>query len=281
MTHVLSPDAQRAETWHARLALRYRADGERTTVAREFRGPLQVQKALYPEGPRVCHSIVVHPPGGIAGGDELDIDVAVERGAQALITTPGATRWYKANGRTARQHVGLRVAGALEWLPQEAIVFDAARVSSSIDIDVAAGAATIGWDIVALGRAAAGETFSEGVFAQSIRLREDGVLRWHERTRLTGNDPLLHSPVGLDDRHVFACLWAVGAEPAWSDETVDELRAALADGPVLTCLTPRLLVARTVATSTRVARTRMEAAWSALRPRVLGLAAQPPRLWAM
>jgi urease accessory protein len=306
LAHALCPEvaglqaSPRGEAWHASLALSYRASDGRTTLARAHRGPLQVQKALYPEGPRVCHSIVVHPPGGIAGGDALDIDVAVDPGAHALITTPGATRWYKANGRTARQQVRLCVAGTLEWLPQETIVFDAAHIESAIDIDAARGAATLGWDIVALGRAAAGETFADGVFAQSIRLRDGGVLCWHERTRITGGDALLASPVGLDGCHVFGCLWALAAGPIWDDERMDALRAELggpADdtpggsavggrrepraGAALTRLTPRLLVARVLAGSTRLARAQMEAAWAALRPHVVGLPARAPRLWAL
>lgn len=239
-----------------------------------------MQKALYPEGPQVCHAVIVHPPGGIAGGDALDIAVAVERDAHALVTTPGATRWYRANGRCARQHVHLQVDGRLEWLPQETIVFAEAHAASKIDIDVADGAATIGWDVIALGRAASGETFRAGLFQQSIRLREAGVLRWHERTRIAGDDPLLVSPVGLAGRHVFGCLWAVAANQTWTDDAVERIRVTLGNTPAITRLSPRLLVARTVAASTPAARAQMQAAWSALRPLVFGIGAQPPRLWA-
>ena len=78
------------DTWRAELALDYRLQDGRTVLARRHRGPLQVQKALYPEGQGLCHTLLIHPPGGIAGGDSLSIDVAVQSGAQALITTPGA-----------------------------------------------------------------------------------------------------------------------------------------------------------------------------------------------
>ena len=170
-----------------------------------------MQKALYPEGDAVCHAVVIHPPGGIAGGDALELNVTVEPGAHALITTPGAAKWYKANGRVASQHVRLAVDGVLEWLPQEAIVFDAAEVRSSIDIDLAADATMIGWDIVALGRRAAGERYSRGCFAQTIRLSIGGELTWIERTRIAGGDALLDAPVGLAGHHVFGCLWAAGS----------------------------------------------------------------------
>src|SRR5580692_5094810 len=88
--------------WHAELALAYESDGERTALTRRRHvGPLRVQKPLYPEGPEVCHTIIVHPPGGIAGGDHLDISLGAGANSHVLVTTPGAAKWYKANGRQA------------------------------------------------------------------------------------------------------------------------------------------------------------------------------------
>jgi urease accessory protein len=267
--------------WHASLALRVCAAGGRSRLDAAHRGPLRVQKALYPEGPSPCHAIVLHPPGGIAGGDALEIAVDVSAGAHALVTTPGAAKWYKANGRRASQDVRLAVAGALEWLPQEAIIFDAAAARSTIDIELADGASMIGWDIVAVGRAAAGERFAHGDFSQTIRLRIGGDLVWVERTRLVGGDALLDSPIGLAGRHVFGCLWATG--PQVDDATLERARAAL-DGhgtaTPLTRLAPRLLVARASAGGTPAVRAALAAAWAALRPLVLHRSAVPPRLWA-
>lgn len=264
-------------TWHASLALDFRPEGEKTVLSRRHAGPLQVQKPLYPEGPAVCHALMIHPPGGIAGGDALCIDITAQAASHAVITTPGATKWYKANGRSAVQRVNLRVNGCLEWLPQEAIVFDQAQVDSQIDIELAPGAAMLGWDIVALGRAAAGETFRHGRFAQRIALRQQGALTWLERTRLDGDDGLLQSPVGLNGRHVFGCLWAAG--PALNDALFDTLREQHPTVP-LTRLTPQLWVARVLTDSTRLARQHLQALWCALRPQVLQRAAVAPRIWA-
>lgn len=263
--------------WHASLALRFGSEGGRTRVASHHRGPLRIQKSLHPEGPEPCHAVVLHPPGGIAGGDHLQIDVQVDAHAQAFVTTPGATRWYKANGRSAAQQIALAVDGTLEWLPQEAIVFDHARVDSTITISLAADARMIGWDIVALGRRAAGERFAQGEFSQQIRLSVGGALQWVERTRIAGGDPLLESPVGLDGRHVFGCLWAVSD---WDDDAFETLRAQLTDVAPLTRVSPRVAVARVLAASTEEARTALEAAWRALRPHVMRRDAHRPRLWA-
>lgn len=264
--------------WNAELELHYRRAGGRTTLAQRHRGPLQVQKALYPEGDSTCHTVVVHPPGGIAGGDALTIDVATAPGAHALITTPGAAKWYKANGRPASQRVHLRIEGALEWLPQEAIVFDAADARSELRIDLGADAAMLGWDIVALGRIASGERFARGAFAQTIRVHEQGQLQWLERTRLAGDDALLDSPVGLRGARVFGCFWAYG--PRWSDAQLEALRHT-DDRALLTRLSPRLLVARALCHTTAAVRAALEQLWTRVRPLVFdGLAPVRPRIWA-
>lgn len=268
-----------SSSWNASLSLRYTAEHGRTIVARRHEGPLQVQKALYPEGDAVCHTIVVHPPGGIAGGDALTIETACAAGAHALVTTPGATRWYKADGRKARQVVKLAVAGNLEWLPQETLVFDQARVDSSIDIAITEDAALIGWDVVALGRTASGESLREGEFAQTIRLAADGRLLWSERTRVTGGDALLDSPVGLAGQPVFGCLWAHG--PAWTDATIETLRDALPGATAITRLAPRLLLARALGSTTAVVRNALEEVWRRTRPLVFGgRSAVAPRIWS-
>lgn len=269
-------------TWHARLSLDYRSDSGRTVLARTHEGPLVVQKALYPEGPQLCHTLIVHPPGGIAGGDDLKIEARIAPEAQALITTPGATKWYKANGQVAGQSIRLAVDGQCEWLPQETIVFNHARVRSSIDMHLGSGGRMVGWDIVALGRAAAGETFDDGAFAQTIRLTDEhdgGRLQWVERTRLTGGDALLHSPIGLAGQHVFGCLWAAGH--AWRDSEVEAVRDALpAHAAPITRAAPRLLLARVLAASTPAARSALQAVWAAVRPLLFNRTAQPPRIWA-
>lgn len=266
-------------SWNASLDLRFAAAGDRTVVARRHAGPLQVQKALYPEGGAVCHAIVVHPPGGIAGGDTLSVQVHCGPRAHAVLTTPGATRWYKANGGRATQAVRLEIEGGLEWLPQESIVFDQAVVGSTLDITVAGAAATIGWDVVALGRTAAGERFCAGEFAQTIRLTADGELLWSERTRLCGADALLDSPVGLGGRPVFGCLWAYG--PLWSEQQLATLRAELPPASGVTRLAPRLVVARVLAATSAAAREVLQAIWQRARPLVFaGRIAVAPRIWA-
>ena len=126
-------------SWKARLALGFSLwrIGRPYCAGRSHDGPLVVQKPLYPEGPRVCHAIVVHPPGGIAGGDELTLGREGQDGASALLTTPGATKWYRSAGAWAKQSLAFGVRGLLEWLPQETIVFDGALAQASCEVDLA------------------------------------------------------------------------------------------------------------------------------------------------
>ena len=80
--------------WHARLALDYTHASGRSVARFRHEGPLRILQSLYPEGDAVCHNVIVHPPGGLVGGDVLDIGVQVGAGAHALVSTPGATRFY-------------------------------------------------------------------------------------------------------------------------------------------------------------------------------------------
>lgn len=145
-------------SWHAQLALQYRQHAGKTSVHFSHDGPLRILKSLYPEGPGICHNVLVHPPGGLVGGDVLDISVDVAAGAHALVTTPGATRFYKSNGQPALQRTRLQLqAGArLEWLPLEAIAYNACDAANELQMELAPGAELLTWDITALGLPLAG-----------------------------------------------------------------------------------------------------------------------------
>ncbi|QQZ42736.1 urease accessory protein UreD [Pseudomonas sp. SK3(2021)] len=266
-------------SWHAELELGYARFGDSTRpVQRRHKGPLRVQKHLYAEGPEVCQHIIVHPPGGIAGGDRLQIRASVDNDAWAQLTSPGAAKWYRATGpacQTLELHVA---AGAtLEWLPQETIVFSAAQAELSTRIELQGDARLFYWDVVALGRPASDERFDLGHFQSHLDIRRDGQLLWHERQRIAGGDGLLDSPIGLDGQPVFATLLATGEIDSPLLERCRALPHAVRGD--LTQL-PGLLVARCLASEALLARAWLIDLWRLLRPALLGREALPPRIWS-
>lgn len=289
-----------AAGWQALLDLRFEQRAAQGTVLAQARhsGPLRVQKPLYPEGPGICHTVLLHPPGGVAGGDQLQIDVSVAAGAHALLTTPGATRWYKSQGRPAAQRVRLQVAegATLEWLPQENMLFAGADATLALDLDLAPGARAIGWDAVVLGRYGAGEQWQgsgpRGAARLCLhnRLRYAGRPLWLEQGELHSTNALLDSPVAWAGFPIQAGLWAVApdGDAAWAplNEALaaalpwnDEVRAGASLLPGQGG-TPSLLLLRVLARRMPAARTVLHEAWRLLRPALLGLPARPPRLWA-
>jgi len=263
--------------WRARLDLGFARIGERTRLVDcVHQGPLRVQKTFYPEGPEVCQAIVVHPPGGVVGGDQLDLRVGLDQAAQVLLTTPGATKWYRANGRVAQQWVKLDLAAqaSLEWLPQETIFYDAAEVQLTHTVTLAAGARYIGCEILCFGRRACGEVFGHGHIRQSTRIIQEGRLIWWEQGTLAGGSAALASPLGLQGKTVCATLLAVG-EPV-SPALLADLRREVRVG--ITQL-QSLVVARYLGDSSEEARHCMMLVWQQLRPMLLGRTGIKVRSW--
>jgi urease accessory protein len=261
-------------SWKARLALRFEARGARSILAdRRMDGPLVVQKALHPEGDAVCHAIVVHPPGGIAGGDELALSCDATPGAHALLTTPGAGKWYRSSGAPASQRLHMRVGGTLEWLPRETIVFDGAVAALESEVELGPTGRYIGWEVVCLGRTVSGERFTRGSLRLASRVSRVGKPLWSERGRIRGDDALLRSPAGLDGRRVFGTLVAT------LDGDAAALVASCRAHAAVTHL-PGLLVARYLGDSTEEAFERFTRLWALLRPAVAGRDAVAPRIWS-
>jgi urease accessory protein len=273
-------------TWHGRLALHYTSEGERTAAHDRHEGPLRVLKALYPEGPTICHHVLVHPPGGIVGGDVLDIEARLDAGTHVLITTPGATRFYRSSGALASQRAVLRVAtGArLEWLPLETIAYSGCLAENRLQLELAEGAEAIGWDVLALGLPAAGEAFVAGHFLQHLELPG----RWLERGGIAASDArLLDSPLGLAGERVLATLWfACGStlDAARADGLLDAARALTTASPLVArCGVTRaqagVIVLRALAPRVEPVMALLQQVRAAWRGLAWRLDANPPRVW--
>jgi urease accessory protein len=259
-------------SWKADLRLRFaRREAATVLVEKRFDGPLVVQKSFDPED-GVCHAIVVHPPGGIAGGDELSLTAAVDPGAHALLTTPGAGKWYRSAGALAAQRLRFDVAGTLEWLPRETIVFDGALARLDSEIELTGDGAYIGWEIACLGRSGVA-SFTRGSLRLATRVRRDGRLLWTERGHIAGGGQLLASPAGLAGHGIVGTMIATLAAPA------RDLVAACREHASVTHL-PGLLVARYLGDSSEEAFERFTRVWALARPEIARREAVAPRIWS-
>ena len=272
--------------WTGHLQLDYRLKDGRTTALDRHEGPLRVLQRLYPEGDAVCHHVLVHPPGGVVGGDELALDMTLAAGSHAVITTPGATRFYRSAGPLAQQSVQATLAdGArLEWLPLESIAYPGCAALNRLQFDLSPSAQMIGWDVLALGLPAAGRHFERGHFTQHLAL--PGV--WLERGRIDGADRLLReSPLGLAGHSVLATLWlasgaALGRVP--TETLIDSARAlmdtsALAASAGVSAPHARVIVLRALAHQVEPAMALLRAVWAEWRSLQWGLTPCPPRVW--
>ena len=277
--HLVVPPRQQG--WHAALSLAYARRGERSVLVRRSHvGPLVVQRPLYPEGDAVCHTILVHPPAGIAGGDSLQVTVRVEDGAHALLTTPGAGKWYRSAGAPGSlvQRIAVAAGGVCEWLPQESIVQDGALGELATEVSLQGDACFIGSEMLCFGRTASGERFGRGEMAMRTRIERDDRPLWLERGVLRGGDALLGAAVGLQGQPVSGSF--VVASPRCNADLLAAWRdivPAAGEGGVT--LLPGLLMARWLGPACEPGREWFARLWASVRPAVAGRAAQTPRIW--
>jgi len=276
--------------WQGSLALAYRRDeihgAARTVVRDRHDGPLRVLASLYPEAPAVCHNVLVHPPGGLVGGDVLGIDVTLAPGTHALITTPGATRFYRSTGATATQrlHATLDEGARLEWLPLETLAYSGCIAENAMRFELAPGAEMMGWDVLALGLPASDQAFVRGRFTQSIELPG----RWLERGAIDAHDTrLLDSPLGWAGQRVMGTLWFAAGSALTAlrrDALLEAARAAVGDDALqasagVTAVHDGIVVLRVLAPRVEPAMALLIRVWSAWREFAWQLPACTPRVW--
>lgn len=282
------PPASAGGGWQARLALQYRSEDGRCAVDFRHEGPLRVLQTLYPEGPAVAHNVLVHPPGGIVGGDVLDIAIRAGAGSHGLVTTPGATRFYRSAGQPAVQRAAITLdAGArFEWLPLEAICYSGCLAQNRLTLDLADGAEMIGWDVTALGLPAAQLAFERGSLLQHLELRG----RWLERARIAAGDArLLDGPLGLAGQRCFGTLFFAAGSPLprarreQALQVANEVLAAHRGSAVAgaTAAAPEVIVIRVLAPLVEPALALLKAVRAAWRPVLWALRATVPRSWAL
>jgi urease accessory protein len=242
-----------------------------------------VQSPFHPEGDGTAHVYILHPPGGVAGGDSLEIVCHVEAGARALLTTPGATKFYRSGGGASRQSTTIDVGrrGICEHLPQETIVFDGADASIETRVDLAPDATYVGWEFTSLGRPAAGEAFSKGSMRQRVQVVRDGRPIWYDRLALTGGSPLSAASFAFAAKPIFGVMIYAGP---MIEDLADRIRAATgplaAVGAFAASQLEDVVACRYLGASMSEAKGLFLRAWEVLREVGMGKPAIRPRIWS-
>jgi urease accessory protein len=268
--------------WQASLGLRFaERQGETVLVDRRHHGPLRVQRPFYPESRRVCHVYLIHPPGGLVSGDRVDVDVQVDSGAWGLVTTPGASQYYRSDGQhsvTQRQRIQVAERATMEWLPQETILFDGAQADMLTRVDLHAGASFIGWDVTCLGRPASGEYLQQCNIRQRFEVWQNNRPLWLERTRYCSGTDVFSTAWGLRNYTVVGSLICT-----YSDTSlVEAVRTNVTVEQGALFSVSQLyggIVCRYLGHHAEQAQTSLQTAWQILRPAVLGEKAVAPRIW--
>lgn len=274
--------------WHAQLALNYTLERGRTVARCAHEGPLRILQSAWPEGDAICHNVLVHPPGGLVGGDTLEVAVHAASGTHGLVTTPGASRFYRSEGAPARQDVSLRVAAGarLEWLPLEAIYYSGCDAANRLHVRLDAGAQLLAWDVAALGLPHAGQPFARGRVLQHLEVEG----QWLERGRIAADDgALMDGPLGLAGHRCLASLFFAAGEDisrARREQLLDAARAVIDAHPLAptagaTAPGPRIVVLRVLAPVVEPALQLLKAVRRAWRPLLWETHGADPRGWAV
>ena len=274
--------------WRAELKLDYTRESQRSVARYLHQGPLRILQSLYPEGDQICHNVLVHPPGGLVGGDILDIQITVAEGAHGLISTPSATRFYKSGGQAALQQVvaTLDPGARLEWLPLEAIAYNDCEAANRAVFNLAPSAELITWDVTALGLPSSNMAFTQGHFQQHIEI--SGV--WLERGNIRGDDTRwLNSPLGLaGDKCIASLVFASGStiEPQRATQALEAARDVIEAHPLrlqagITCAHPQVIVLRVMSPLVEPTMDLLKKVWAVWRHTLWNLPSTPPRIWSV
>jgi urease accessory protein len=282
--HLSYPDIQgygKERNWRASLELQFRNRNGRTALTgMTFRGPLRVQRPFYPEG-NVCHLYVLHPPAGIVSGDQLTININNEKGTHALLTTPSATKIYKADSHNVPKEQCTKIQASsanVEWLPHETIFYSGANGELRTRVELNDKGRYIGWETICLGRPACDEKFKRGRMLQHIEIWREGKPLLIERQQLTADNPILLGRFGFAGYPVSGTMVACGfnEEP---QALLNALHEILNRNHCAVTYRNGVLIARYLGSSSEEAMDEFIKCWQLLRPTLFGRSATIPRIW--
>lgn len=269
--------------WKAELDLEIEwSDGRTRLIRRRHRGPLVVQQPFYPEKDGTCHIYLLHPPAGIVGGDKLNLFFNVGQGASCVLTTPGATKFYRSTLHKGSQRNTVIVGpGAVcEYLPQENIIFDGANAEIETRVVLADKATFVGWDFICLGRPAANERFATGTLSQRVEILRKDEKIWFERFQLHAGSPLQDAAYGYAARPVFGTMVYAGClQDGLADRVRNSLSASTSSVFSVSQL-QHVVVCRYMGEQAEEGKSLFILSWDVLRSICQSKSACLPRIWA-
>ena len=266
--------------WIAELELRFSKSKSKTFLStRKHIGPLTIQRPFYPEGD-LCHLYLLHPPGGIVGGDQLSIEVNTDSNSSSLLTTPGATKVYRTSDHkhsTINQNFIVAEDSSFEWLPMETIVFPGANSQFSSKLLLSGNARVAAWEVYCLGRPAINESFDFGSLNFSLELWRDGIPILFDKLMIDKTE--LGNIVGLRSFPVFGTFIISKT----NKKVLETVRAMIIETD--SCVTgvtqiEDIIIVRSLAKKTYLMQDLFKKIWQTVRPLVFNREATIPRIWA-
>lgn len=280
----LISDVNNSTGWHATLDLELINRFGKTVMGRCSRkGPLTFQRPFYPEN-EVCHLYLLHPPGGIVGSDEIHLDIRLNPDTHNLVTTPGATKFYRSAGDLAIQNQGFSIddSAVLEWFPQETILFPGAKAKLSTRIDLTGTARFFGWEILCFGRPVNDIKFDTGSIQNRVSVFRDGKPLFIEHLMMNPDDEsgkILENKTGFAHYPVTGTFLATGVDDVTEQSL--ELESFKHIGQSLAGVTRNrdILVARYLGFDPEEAKQYFTGLWTQLRKILIKKDRCLPRIW--
>ncbi|MFM7572756.1 MAG: urease accessory protein UreD [Snowella sp.] len=277
--------SSQSKHWTGKLDLNYSHQDGTTKLSQAIaQAPLKIQRAFYPEGPELCHSVILHTAGGIVGGDRLVQTIELEPHSQVLLTTAAATKVYRSEGERSQQIITIKLGenAYLEWFPQETVIFNEAIYQQDLRVELGKNAVFCGWEITRLGRTARGEQFLTGDWRSRIEIWQADRPLWIDRQGLQGGVEIINSPNGLNQKAIVATFIWLGQKVG--QEVVTEARELgkswVKEGEIgITQTQSEGLVCRYRGNSTTEVKHYFEAIWGLLRQSYRDRPAIRPRVW--
>ena len=269
-----------ANSWLGKLSLSFAnrfVNGElqRTElVDRQQQGPLTIQRPFYPEG-KPCHIYLLHPPGGIVGGDKLKLDIFLNQDSHLLMTMPGASKFYRSHGNIAqlKQKFTLAPNSIMEWLPQENIFFNGTNANLTTEFNLTLNSRLLGWETLCFGRPVMHEKFGQGNIKSCLTINLPDELGLDEHLKIIDGNC---APIG--NYTYSATLFAYPINLAILQQV--QKRFENSRVPIGATALGQLLTVRLLANDNQICQQYLHQLWALLRPLIINLPACPPRIWA-